>query len=256
MTTNCGGKLRRASVIAAMTAISLGASTGAFAQLNLDTVDPDSAPFNRPTEIVLDGTFNTGELSQIQVFFSETGTQNPATDAKGVVQAIEKNGQGANAVINSIVAVTPRVEGATESNVYVVNNNPGVDNKQSNTVDFEFTGSSTNNTQAAASALLEQLNDADTNDNGSLSFSEAEALIPGLTQVEFDAIDENGDGELSEAELRAAQRVGCAGGLGGLGGIFAFGIVAFLLSIWEQLRSRLFPNTHSWVPDVDQRDND
>ena len=44
----------------------------------------------------------------------------------------------------------------------------------------------------------------DFDDNGTLSFAEARVVIAGLTQAEFDLLDFNGDGELSEDELRVA----------------------------------------------------
>lgn len=254
MTKNCSGKLWRAGQMVAIAAIGLGTSMGAFAQNALVDVDPDSAPFNRPTEITLEGDFNTGALNQIQVFFSQSGQPNPASDARAVVLEIGRTGDQ----ITSIVAVTPRVSGPSDSNVYVVNTNDNPD-LVTNTLDFTFTAGG-NSRAALASALLEQFDRADADNNGSLSFNEARTIIPDLTQEEFDAIDTNDDGQLSQDEIRAAigrpgicQRNG--NGPPGLGGLFAFGLVAALLSIWEGIRRRLFPSTHSWVPDVDQRDN-
>ena len=57
---------------------------------------------------------------------------------------------------------------------------------------------------AIASDLLSNLQAADTNGDGQLSFTEAVAQIPGLTASQFDTLDTNSDGGLSDAELRAA----------------------------------------------------
>ncbi len=54
---------------------------------------------------------------------------------------------------------------------------------------------------------------ADIDNNGTLSFGEAQAAASNLTQAIFDQIDTNNDGELSQSELEAAtvvQPPGCA----------------------------------------------
>lgn len=52
---------------------------------------------------------------------------------------------------------------------------------------------------------------ADTDKNGSISFKEATAIHPSLTQEQFDAVDKDKNGSLNEeefAQLDAAPRVG------------------------------------------------
>jgi beta-lactam-binding protein with PASTA domain len=56
---------------------------------------------------------------------------------------------------------------------------------------------------------------ADTNGDGRLSFEEATAALPGLTQAVFDELDTNGDGQLGEDELGVDSGGGCAGCQGG-----------------------------------------
>ena len=52
---------------------------------------------------------------------------------------------------------------------------------------------------------------ADTNNDGRLSFAEAVAVLPGLTQSVFDTLDGDGDGQLSSDELGVKADSGCAG---------------------------------------------
>jgi len=55
-----------------------------------------------------------------------------------------------------------------------------------------------------AATLLEQLENADANGDGQLGFGEASSAVPELQQTQFDAIDTDGDGQLSREELVAA----------------------------------------------------
>jgi beta-lactam-binding protein with PASTA domain len=67
----------------------------------------------------------------------------------------------------------------------------------------------------AQEQLMEAFDTADINGDGKLSFEEALASVPGLTQAVFDALDTNGDGYLSPAELGMDAGCGCAGCQGG-----------------------------------------
>ena len=65
---------------------------------------------------------------------------------------------------------------------------------------------------AVATLLLDGFGSADTNDDGSLSFAEARAKVPAITQAQFDELA-GGDSAISEAELDAVvnppEPVGC-----------------------------------------------
>ncbi|MCF6287350.1 MAG: hypothetical protein L3K26_19535 [Candidatus Hydrogenedentes bacterium] len=52
----------------------------------------------------------------------------------------------------------------------------------------------------------------DTDNDGSLSFSEASQGLSALSNADFNVLDENGDGQLTQSELNAA--VGTTGGFG------------------------------------------
>jgi hypothetical protein len=54
-----------------------------------------------------------------------------------------------------------------------------------------------------ADDLLTDFDDLDSNDSGGLSLAEARIEVAALTQVQFNLIDTNGNGELSESELEA-----------------------------------------------------
>jgi hypothetical protein len=56
-----------------------------------------------------------------------------------------------------------------------------------------------------SSAIAGGFDTADVNDDGLLSFAEAQTINPDLTQDQFDEIDTNGDGSLERAELLAGQ---------------------------------------------------
>jgi hypothetical protein len=61
----------------------------------------------------------------------------------------------------------------------------------------------------ASGTLLEQFDDADTDGDARLSFTEAETALPGLTQEDFDLLDSNGDGYLTRDELEDTPPCGC-----------------------------------------------
>ena len=63
--------------------------------------------------------------------------------------------------------------------------------------------------------MLDAFAEADLNDDGSLSFSEASTVAEELTQEQFDEIDTDDDGLLSEAELEAVVEVDTGCPLGG-----------------------------------------
>lgn len=65
------------------------------------------------------------------------------------------------------------------------------------------------------SDLLELLetsfDDVDTNGDGEVSFAEAQAALPGLTQDVFDSVDTNGDGQISKDEAGSGAGCNCNG---------------------------------------------
>jgi beta-lactam-binding protein with PASTA domain len=71
------------------------------------------------------------------------------------------------------------------------------------------------NAETAKQELADVYDLADTNGDGTLSFGEASAAVPGLTQAVFSELDSNGDGQLSAAELGLEDGAGCAGCQGG-----------------------------------------
>ncbi len=70
---------------------------------------------------------------------------------------------------------------------------------------------------AARQQLAAAYATADSNGDGVLSFTEANAAVSGLTQAVFDEIDTNGDGQLSADELGIGNGSGCAGCTGAKG---------------------------------------
>jgi hypothetical protein len=75
------------------------------------------------------------------------------------------------------------------------------------------------NTDTARQQLADNLDTADTNGDGALSFDEAVAAVPGLLRAVFNALDTNGDGQLSADELGVNRGAGCAGCRGGKGAL-------------------------------------
>ena len=55
--------------------------------------------------------------------------------------------------------------------------------------------------QEIAEDLLDQFDQTDTNDDGAISFVEASAIMPSLTQQQFAELDKDGNGFLSQEEL-------------------------------------------------------
>ena len=75
------------------------------------------------------------------------------------------------------------------------------------------------NAETAKQELADVYDSADTNSDGTLSFGEASAAVPGLTQAVFDELDASGDGQLGAAELGLEDGSGCAGCRGGKGAV-------------------------------------
>ncbi|MCF6285037.1 MAG: hypothetical protein L3K26_07595 [Candidatus Hydrogenedentes bacterium] len=65
--------------------------------------------------------------------------------------------------------------------------------------------------ETIAEDLLDGLDGADVNDDGTLSFAEAQALVAALTQTQFDALDTDSDGQLNRSELEAQAPTPAAG---------------------------------------------
>ncbi len=64
---------------------------------------------------------------------------------------------------------------------------------------------------SARQQLSEAFQQADMNGDGRLSFGEAAAAVPGLTQAVFNALDADGDGQLSPEESGVRFESGCTG---------------------------------------------
>ena len=83
--------------------------------------------------------------------------------------------------------------------------------------------------------MLDNFDELDINEDGFLSFSEAQARIAGLMRSEFDALDTNEDGLLSKDELDKTPPVnpgGCPASklaLPRLGDLFLLGIALVVL---------------------------
>ncbi|NLV41591.1 MAG: PASTA domain-containing protein [Candidatus Hydrogenedentes bacterium] len=95
--------------------------------------------------------------------------------------------------------------------------------------------------EAARTALRDAFNQADTDGSGGLTFDEAQAAVPGLTQAVFTFLDANGDGVLDTAEL-GIEDSGCGCGCSKsdltpdgvkkrLGDLFLGGLALVLLAV-------------------------
>ncbi len=101
----------------------------------------------------------------------------------------------------------------------------------------------------AAQQLLNGFAAADADHSGGLSFTEAAAAIPGLTQDQFNQMDANGDGQLTQAELNQFLNPGgctcgkadftLAGFKGRLADLFPTGLALLVLVALSGRRSRV-----------------
>lgn len=231
------GCSRVLSLAACMVAI-FAVSASAQQALDLQSVAPTSGSFQGGTPIELTGdfsvTFNTGPaLAQYQVYFTQSGTANPATDLLAVVTASD---------VSSVKAITPTVQAPGSFNVYVRATN-AVESHVSNLKPFEFTNSAETPAQAQARAILDSFSFADGNNDGLIDLQEAQRVLPGITQAEFDALDADQDGFLSAEELNKQDGRGdsCQDQIGQfLTNFPLFGIFAFLLSLLGSVRDLLF----------------
>jgi hypothetical protein len=85
--------------------------------------------------------------------------------------------------------------------------------------------------------LATSFDDVDTDNNGKVSFAEAQAALPGLTQASFDEVDTNGDGQISRKEADACGGCfGCAPAGGGvlrhLSDLFLGGLALFMMTLF------------------------
>ncbi len=85
-------------------------------------------------------------------------------------------------------------------------------------------------------ALGSSFDTIDANGDGKVSFAEAQAALPGLTQAVFDLVDTNGDGFITKEELEGGGCSGCTGTGGGilshLGDVFLAGLAMIVLSLF------------------------
>ena len=97
-------------------------------------------------------------------------------------------------------------------------------------------------TETALRDLLDaNFDGVDTDQNGGVSYAEALAALPGLTQDVFDAVDSNGDGEISRKEAEDAH--GCCGCSGGdfhqrMGDLFLSALAVLTLGLFGRLHGR------------------
>lgn len=90
-----------------------------------------------------------------------------------------------------------------------------------------------------AELLLDTFVSADLNGDGLISRAESLGMFPELTEAQFDTLDTDSDGYLSEPELRAASLVGgCMSPESG-GDFFADGLVLYLLAWADTIQRRL-----------------
>ncbi len=78
-------------------------------------------------------------------------------------------------------------------------------------------------TDTARQQLATAYERADSNGDGTLSFDEAAAAVPGLSQAVFNELDTDGNGQLSAGELGLDVGSGCGGCQGGKGTFSPFG---------------------------------
>jgi hypothetical protein len=104
--------------------------------------------------------------------------------------------------------------------------------------------------QEIAQLLMDDFYFGDFNFNGTLRFQEAPGVLGNLRQAQFNALDANGNGELSQAELELVGAVPPSSGGGGcfkksnssriftdlkdlFGDLFLLGLLSFVLIAWR-----------------------
>jgi hypothetical protein len=188
----------------------------------LNSVTPNTGPFLGGTPISLDVTVNTTPLGTVEVFFSSDTNLNPAGDVEAVVT---------DNTPPTVGAITPEVNAPGVFNVYVQHSGGAI----SNSLPFTFTDEGESEEEAAARTLDDNFEFVDEDNNGTIS--EEEAADVGIDAATFDALDENGDGELTQAELDAILVPDCRDRVGDiLNQLTLVGILAFLLSLLDRLR--------------------
>jgi len=212
-------------------------AAGAASAMTLDQVQPNTGSFLGGTPIELTGnfsvTFNTGPAAaSYSVVFTPDGSTQPERTA--VVTASSTS---------SISAITPNVGAAGAFNVFVRATN-NVQSVVSNARPFTFVNTGETTVQAAARTLNDNFNFADQDNDGRISPAEAAAL--GIDAQTFAQLDTNGDGFISQEELNAALAPDtfCGRLQELLGNLTLIGILAILLSIWENIRHGILRVLH------------
>ncbi|MBI2434117.1 MAG: hypothetical protein HYV26_14770 [Candidatus Hydrogenedentes bacterium] len=189
----------------------------------LNSVTPNTGSFLGGTPVSLDVTVNTTPLGTVEVFFSADTNLNPAGDEEAVLTDNSPSTVG---------AITPAVNAPGVFNVYVRHSSGAL----SNSLPFTFTDEDETEEEAAARTLDDNFEFVDEDNNGTID--EEEAAEVGIDAATFDALDDNGDGELTQAEIdNALAGPSCFERIADLlGSLTIVGILAFLLSLLDRFR--------------------